>query len=311
MKKLWIKGLALLLAGTVAAGTGVTAFAASDVSDTDQEVVIGKHDKPYLALGKDLTSSQQDTVLDLLGVDEDKLDEYEVVYITNDQEHKYLDDYIPQSEIGTKSLSSVVVIEGKKGSGVQVTTKNIDYCTTGMYENALVTAGITDAEAIVAAPSQISGTAALIGVIEAYSVMTGEELDEDNVDAAFNEMVVTGQIEESGQEPEQVEGMIANLKEQVASGEISSEEDMQDAIDQAQQQFEITLTPEQQQQLLDLLQKMESIDLNVEDLKQQAQNIYDKLSEMGLDMDNLKEEARGFFSRIFQSIKDFFANLFS
>lgn len=311
MKKLWKKGLALLLAGTVAAGAGGTAFASSDGTGGDKEVVIDKNDRPYLALGKDLTSSQQDTVLDLLGVDEDKLDEYDVVYISNDQEHEYLDDYIPKSEIGTRSLSSVVVIEGKRGSGVHVTTKNIDYCTTGMYENALVTAGITDAEAIVAAPSQISGTAALIGVIEAYSVMTGEKLDEDNVDAAFNEMVVTGQIEESGQEPEQVEGMIANLKEQVASGEISTEEEMQQAIDQAQQQFQITLTPEQQQQLLELLQKLENIDLNLEDLKQQAQNIYDKLSEMGLDMGNLKEEARGFLSRIFQSIKDFFTNLFS
>lgn len=308
MRKIWKKGLILLMAGTMAAGTGTTVLASSD---TDQEVVVGKNDKPYLALGKDLTSSQRDTVLDLLGVDEYKLDEYDVIYITNDQEHKYLDDYIPKSEIGTRSLSSVVVIAGKKGSGVQVTTKNIDYCTTGMYENALVTAGITDAQAIVAAPSEISGTAALIGVIEAYSVMTGKEPDQDNVDAAFNEMVVTGEIEESGEEPEQVEGMIANLKEQVASGEISTQKEMEDAIDQAQQQFEITLTPEQQQQLLELLQKLDSIDLNLEDLKQQAQNIYDKLSDMGLDMDSLKEEAGGFFSRIFQAIKDFFTNLFS
>ena len=93
--------------------------------------------------------------------------------------------------------------------------------------------------------------------------------------------------------------------------EISTQNEMEDAIDQAQQQFEITLTPEQQQQLLELLQKLDSIDLNLEDLKQQAQNIYDKLSDMGLDMDSLKEEAGGFFSRIFQAIKDFFTNLFS
>lgn len=68
-------------------------------------------------------------------------------------------------------------------------------------------------------------------MIEAYSVMTGKEPDQDNVDAAFNEMVVTGEIEESGEEPEQVEGMIANLKEQVASGEISTQKEMEDAID--------------------------------------------------------------------------------
>ena len=82
-------------------------------------------------------------------------------------------------------------MEGKRGSGITVNTKNITYCTAGMYENALATAGLEDAEVIVAAPTPISGTAALIGAIEAYSVMSGEEIETDLVDGAIHEIVVT------------------------------------------------------------------------------------------------------------------------
>lgn len=314
MKGIWKKGLCGVLAAAMALSVGMTAFAdeAQDVqgSITEDEVIVTDKDKPYLALGSNLTAEQQATVLDLLGVDGDKLDEYDVVYITNDQEHEYLDSYISSDKIGTKSLSSVVVIQGKKGSGVNVTTKNINYCTTGMYENAMVTAGIEDAEAIVAAPFEISGTAALIGVIEAYSVMTGEDIDEENIDAALNEMVITGEIKDNSGGDEEIEGMIAYLKEKVVDQDLTDEE-LEGVIDDAQEKFNISLTDEEIQQLKDLLAKISKLDLDVDSLKNQAQAIYDKLSSMGFDIDTdeLASKAQGFFARLIQAIKDFFAGL--
>lgn len=308
VRKLWKRWTIAAVAGLTAACMVMPVMA----KDTSYyEVAVENNNKPYLALGKDLSASQKNTVLDLLGIDPDHLDEYDVVYVTNEQEHQYLDHYIPKKEIGSRALSSVLVTKASQGSGVDVITHNITYCTTGMYENALVTAGVSDADVMVAAPTQISGTAALVGAIEAYTIMTGEEPDEENVDAALNEMVITGQIEEdSSQEPEQIEGMIADLKQQVAGGEISSEQEMQAAIDDAQKEFQISLTEEQQQQLLDLLQKLQNIDLNLSDLKQQAQSIYDKLNDMGINVNSIRQEAGGFFSRLFQAIKDFFTNLF-
>lgn len=310
MKKYLKKGICLLLAGTLAVGTGVTALAkTSESSGDDREVVVSQGDRPYLALGEDLSLKQRSVVLDLLGVEESSLKDYDVVYISNEQEHKYLGDYIPKSKIGTNALSSVVVLKGDKGSGVNVTTKNINYCTTGMYENAMVTAGIEDAQAIVAAPSEISGTAALIGVIEAYSVMSGEDIDEEQVDAAVNEMVITGEIEEETGETDQIEGMVAYLKEQVVSGEVKTKAQMKNAIDEAEKKFEVTLTEEQQQKLIELLEKIEGLDLDLDSLKQQAQNIYDKLSDLGMNIDTeaLKNEAKGFFARLIQAIKNFFS----
>ena len=56
-----------------------------------------------------------------------------------------------------------------------------------MYKNALATAGVTDANIIVAGPFQLSGTAALVGIFKAYEEMTGDNLDEEVVDAEKND----------------------------------------------------------------------------------------------------------------------------
>lgn len=49
-----------------------------------------------------------------MGIELTDLDNYDVVYVNNDEEHKYLDSYISKSEIGTRSLSSVLITEDKR-----------------------------------------------------------------------------------------------------------------------------------------------------------------------------------------------------
>ncbi|MCD7981183.1 MAG: DUF1002 domain-containing protein [Clostridiales bacterium] len=312
------KVTALVLAGTLSVGFCVSACAADTDTDTDaetsteEEVTVDEGDKPYIALGADLSSDERATVLSLLGVTEADLENYDVVTVTNDQEHEYLDSYISSSTIGSRALSSVVVMEAEEGSGITVTTKNISYCTAGMYENALATAGVEDAEVIVAGPFSISGTAALIGALEAYSVMTGEDIDEDVIDGAINEIVVTGAIEDSTGSTEEVEGMVAYLKEQLADSENLSDEELEEAIQDAADEFEVTLTDDEIQQLKDLLKKLQGLDLDWDTLAQQAQSVYDKLKGMGFDLssidtDELADEASGFFAKIVE----FFRNLFS
>lgn len=71
-------------------------------SEANDKVTISKNDKPYLSLGADLTPDQRATVLGFMGIELTDLDNYDVVYVNNDEEHKYLDSYISKSEIGTK-----------------------------------------------------------------------------------------------------------------------------------------------------------------------------------------------------------------
>lgn len=301
MKKILKKGVAFVLAGILAFGFGVSAYA-------DEEVKVEEGDKPFISFGADLRENEKAIVLDLLGVSAENLDQYDVITITNEQEHQYLGDYISADRIGNRALSSVVVMQGEKGSGIHVTTKNINYCTTGMYENALATAGIEDAEVIVAGPFEISGTAALLGAIEAYSVMTGDEVETDVIDGAVNEIVVTGELEDDTGNTEEIEGMVAYLKEQVADKNLSKDE-LEDAVEQASEQFNVTLTQEQVDKLIDLLEKLQGLNLDWDNLKSQAQSVYDKLKNMGIEVntEELAQKAQGFFARLIEFLRSLFS----
>lgn len=222
------------VSGSDAADKSNTDSTTTAGSETNDKVTISKNDKPYLSLGADLTPDQRATVLGFMGIELTDLDKYDVVYVNNDEEHKYLDSYISKSEIGTRSLSSVLITEDKKGAGLSVSTHNINYCTVGMYKNALATAGIADAKIIVAGPFPISGTAALVGTLKAYEEMTGKKLDEKVTDAAMDELVTTGELNKSiDGDSQDIEAMIADLKKQLADGRLKDESQIKDAIKEA------------------------------------------------------------------------------
>ena len=296
-------------AGTPESGAAADNPAAAE-DKADDNVVIKESDKPYLALGADLSEEQKNTVLSLMGIDPAQLDNYDVVTVNNSEEHQYLDAYIPSSQIGSKSWSSVVIVKKEKGNGINISTKNISYCTVGMYKNALVTAGIEDADIIVAGPKNISGTAALVGVFKAYQEMTGKELPQENVDTALNELVLTGQLESStGADAESVEGLVAYLKQQIAENGLTDDDSIRKAIDEAADRFDVTLTEDQKAQLLELLKKIGDLDLDVDSLVNQAKSIYDKIENLGAD--GIFDKIGSFFSNLFSSIADFFKNLFN
>lgn len=292
--------------------TGQQAPAEVPADAADDNVVIREEDKPYLALGADLSEEQRNTVLSLMGIDPSQLGSYDVVTVTNAEEHSYLGAYIDASKIGSKSWSSVVIIKKDKGNGINISTRNISYCTVGMYKNALVTAGIQDADIIVAGPQNISGTAALVGVFKAYEEMTGETLPDNSVDTALNELVLTGElVGGTDADSEQVEGLMAYLKQKVAENGLDDPESIRDAIEEASEQFDITLTEEQKQKLIDLLLKISELDLDVDQLLTQAQSIYDKIKDLDIGSDGFWSGIADFFSNLWDSIVDFFSNLFS
>ena len=256
--------------------------------------------KPYIAFGADLSSSQKKTVMNLMGVAEAELADYETVKVTNQEEHEYLDSYLDKSVIGTRALSSVKIEEADAEAGITVEAHNISFCTEEMYTNALVTAGISDANVTVAAPFEISGTAALVGAMKAYGTMTGEEIDSDNADAATNELVLTGELGDSIGKDEAAE-LVALVKNKVLDEGLDSEEEIRNAIDEASKELNLNLTEEQKTKILNLMKKIGDLDLDIDKIKNQAQSIYDKLKDLDVDLG----EAQG----ILDKIKDFFSSL--
>ena len=281
------------------------------VDENNDNVEIKKDDKPYLALGADLSDDQKNTVLSFMGIDPANLANYNVTYVTNAQEHQYLDSYVDSSKIGSKSWSSVVIVKRKKGNGLNISTNNITYCTVGMYKNALTTAGITDADIIVAGPKPISGTAALVGIFEAYEAMTGEAVQDNVVDAALNELVVTGELEASiqGLTDQEVEEFIAYIKSLIAEKGLTDEKSINEAIDEACDKYGVTLSDDERQKIVDLLLKITSLGIDLSGLVDYAASLYNSFKNGG-SSSGIIASIGNFFGNIFSAIGEFFKNLF-
>lgn len=308
-KKKKLLGLLLAaaaLAGTLAAPAGVYAAEATE-ADNGDAVVITQEDKPFLALGADLTADEQHKVLEYMGIEAADFEQYDVVYVSNEEEHKYLDAYVPTEKIGTRALSSVLISLSEEGSGLKISTYNINYCTVGMYKNALATAGVSDANVIVAGPFELSGTAALVGTLEAYEELTGETLDESVVDAAMDELVTTGELEQSiDGDSEDVEALIADLKGRIARGELETKEQISAAIDELAEEYDLKLSQEDKEKLLALLEKLKSLDLDWEGIADQASALAEKL-QSSIESSGIGETIRNFFVKIWEAITSLFS----
>ena len=269
----------------------------------------------YIAFGADLKPSEKTSVLNIFGLAETDLADYKTIEITNKDEHDYLGDYLDKSVIGTRALSSVMIIKTEEGRGIRVSTNNVNYCTSGMYCNALITAGLSDAQVTVAAPFNISGTSALVGAMKAYSVMTGEDISESTMDTATDELVTTAEVAESIGDNDKVVQLVAAAKQKIFEEELSSMDDIRDAVESSAEALKINIEEEDVEKLTAMLKKVSEVDIDVDAIKEQASEIYNKLKDAGIDFSKvdtkgLAEKVGDFFSNIFNAIKDFFSGLF-
>lgn len=137
--------------------------------------------------------------------------------------------------------------------------------------------------------------------------MTGETLDEDVVDAAMDELVTTGDLEQSiDGDSEDVEAMIADLKGKIASGELSSVEDIEKAIDDLADKYEIHLSDEDKQKLTDLMEKLKGLDLDWGSIKDQAEDWASRLQDQLADK-NLGQKIADFFAKLWEAICSLFS----
>lgn len=301
-----------LIAGILTGAAALSAKADAVPSDVGNEDT--KYER-YISFGADLKPAEKNSVLNIFGLTEKSLADYKTIEVTNKDEHDYLDAYLDSSVIGTRALSSVMIVKTEEESGITVSTNNINYCTSGMYCNALVTAGMSDAKVTVAAPFNISGTSALVGAMKAYSVMTGQDISETTMDTATDELVTTAEVAESIGDNEKVVQLVAAAKQKIFEEELSSESDIKDAVESSAEALKIDIKQEDIDKLTAMLKKVSEVDIDVDAIKEQASEIYNKLKDAGIDFSQvdtkgLAEKVGDFFANIFNAIKDFFSGLF-
>lgn len=213
-----------------------------------------------VTLGQDLTSSQRSSLLSEMSVDAQTA---QIVTVTNQEEHQYLDAYIPKAEIGSKAISSAKITIGQPNSGIQVTTHNIDYVTEEMYINALTTAGVKDAQVYVTAPFQVSGTGALTGIIKAYEKASGSAINDNQKQVANQEMAQTADLaKESGIGQDKAAKLMTTIKQNMAANMPKTDAEMAALIRKSASQTGVTLSDSDVQKLVDLFDKIKKLNIN-------------------------------------------------
>nr|WP_226658410.1 DUF1002 domain-containing protein [Pseudalkalibacillus hwajinpoensis] len=248
-----------------------------------------------VTLGEDLSEGQKQTLLEEMNAPEDVM----TVTVSNEEEHKYLGNYISKALIGTRALSSSSITIGEKDAGLSVETKNINWVTDEMYANALITAGVKDADIYVTAPTEVSGTAALTGLIKAYELSSDEVIPEEQKQVANEELVTTAKLSDSIGADKATE-LMTKIKDDIASNPPATEDDLRKRIKQIASDSGIELTQEELDGLVALFNRMKNLDIDWDQMKSQLENARENLDEF-LN----KDETQSFI----QKIIDFFIAL--
>lgn len=254
-------------------------------------------------IGANLTDEQIADVYKNFGISRGDVTELRV---TNADERKYLSGYVDESVIGTNSISCVYIEVLNEGEGLDVTTSNINWCTSQMYVSALATAGITDAKIIVAAPFEVSGTAALTGVYMAYEDITGEELDETAKLVSTQELTLTAELADKIGSYDSVE-IVNELKLLLGETRNMTDDELRAEIVSIASDLGVTLTDTQINQLISLCRSLEK--LNPDELKAKVESVQNTIAKLGQAKETVSNFLTG-VKNVWNSIVDFFKNIF-
>jgi uncharacterized protein YpuA (DUF1002 family) len=207
--------------------------------------------------------------------------------------------------------SSVRMQTLDSGEGITVdiaTPKNITHITAEQYQNAALTAGITDAKLTVASAVPIDGSGALAGV---YKIVeeSGGIINQDRVSVAQDEMDVLSTITEENKDKEGYSDEALNaaqeqakteLAAQTADGSELTQSDIQATVEKALKDngLEGIVTSDQVTELTTLMSDMKD------------KNIFEDFVKE-LDLSEARKQIEEKSKGLWENVKNFFSGLWS
>ncbi|MPQ45212.1 DUF1002 domain-containing protein [Clostridium tarantellae] len=262
--------------------------------------------KEAISLGANLTAAQKLQMLNDFGVTQKDVNDgkVSVIEITNEdiREQLGMDKSKPIPKDSVSISSSCVQVE-PKGTGISVKTNHLTEVTGDMLSNALITCGITDAKVEANAPYDVTGTAALAGILKGFESSTGKELPLENREVARNEINTTKNLANSVG-ADKASAIVSEAKKEVVKEKPENKEAIQQIVNETVNNYNVTLKPQEEQQLVNLMEQVRKLNLNYKDIKESlnklSNNMKDQLIKAGV---TIKES--GFFEKIWKEIKGF------
>lgn len=211
-----------------------------------------------------------------------------------------------------KTFSCSYVEPLTKGNGINVKTANLTWVTSSMIATTLSTAGLEDANVVVASLFPVSGTGGLTGVMKAFEDATGEKLEEEKKEIASEELIITGDLaEDIGQD--KATGVINDIKNEIIKNDTKDTTQIADTIINITNNYNVNLSTEQQKQIEELMLKIAKQDYDYNKIKDTLQNVSSivekNLEELGekIKDPSFIEGVKGWFT----SAGEWFSNLFA
>lgn len=294
------KYVSLMLAFVLAVFAVIPMQALASVSET--KAINEKLGVPIVVYGANLSETEREMVKTALRINEEP--EFDEITVSGEDLIKY----IKNSNASSRMYSSAKITRQDEGKGLVisiVTPENITQVTAEMYASAMLTAGIEDAIVEVAAPKPVTGHSALVGIYKAYEAKTGETLDIERTDVANEELSVATTIADSGNvSEERVAELLTEIKKEIAEKAPATKEEVQQIVDDQLSRFEINLSEQDRQLLVDLMDQIRNLDIDFSKWSDQLSDLSQTIEEKFGSISDLVQD-EGFW----QNVKNFFTNL--
>lgn len=290
MKK-WISVLTMmtvLVAGFLLPGTSF--------ASTGDEVINEKLGLPIVVYGEALSESQKAEVAELLEVAQhNQVDEFTV----NGQD---LANYIGGNPNANMYSSVKIIHQDANGLNIEIVTPdNITEVTKEMYANALLTAGVENADVYVASSVKVTGHSALTGIYKAYDAK-GVKLDEGRMQVASEELdLATSIAEQEGISRDQISELLTEIKKAIAEQDPATREEIEQIVQEQLQNLNIELSEQDRQRLIDLFEQMRSLNIDFDQVRNQLDDLAGSIQDLVND--------EGFWNSLTSAIRDFFRSL--
>ncbi|MBU3182485.1 DUF1002 domain-containing protein [Clostridium psychrophilum] len=253
-----------------------------------------------VTIGYDLTTQQKEDMLKYFDVDRNSAG---VVEVTSNEEKKYLGDTVSKDQLGNKSISCSY-IEPTSTGGLVVNTNNVTWVNASMIKNALITAGIENANVKVSAPFTVSGTAAMTGILKGFeNSKDGKKLDESTKKTANDEVAVTGKLgEKIGQD--KAAGLINEVKSEVIKDKPKNEAGITKIVNNVTNNYNYNLSKNDLNNIVGLMANVNKLNLDYSKVKGQLDGVASTMKKT-LDSDKTKS----WFAGVCASIGDFFKGI--